>query len=1002
MSDTPALLRRLRRVAALALLALCAHAFAADTTPPGAPGATTSPSCLTYVGDACYVNDADFTLNVTAAADEAGGSGINPSGYQVCRSNDITGWGGCDVSLSTTAGTSFVVTGAHRPAPGKRRAYYFRARDNAGNWGAWNSPIYVYTTTGADITPPGAPGDTTSAQCTSIAGGVCYVNPGNVTLTVTAAVDNAGGSGTNPNGYNFCRSVDTTGWAGCDVTLTTTGTTTFTVTGADLPAPGARRAYYARARDNAGNWGAWNAPLYVQTLADTTPPSDVPNALARINGANVNGLTVTVPNPSIAYTWSPATDNVGVTRYQMVVQLASSGAWTYNVTTPAPATSYTLATANLQGGAQYHTWIRALDAAGNGPNFTYTGTFTVNLADTTPPSAVTALGAKIGGAPLNNQVVAATNPSIAVNWGLATDNVAVANYQVQLTHVQSGALLYNVSVAHPATSYTLATSGLADGGNYSLAVRAVDTAGNAGPATSAGTFLVRLDTTPPSAPGAFTGRLNTRDIAGQQVPWNNPSVALTWNAATDAGGIKRYNLVLERLDVPGIVSSVMLSNTTFAYTHVAANLVTGGTYRYSIKAQDRSDNWGAVAVTGSYTIAPPLTASVQPLKELVINALPVVEDPVRTTGCGAWTFCAAMTALAGTQDPADFTQHFFELFNATQSTGDDSVAPATHVPQLLFAAWPRQANGKLDLTRAPLRLLAVVNRADLVRPGDAGEARLVFGFLTDSGDQFTLIIEYRMDLATLSRAQWWTEWHRLDAFDPASAEYRAQLQFLTDAFARTPVDGRIPLDQLRTNDGLIFRSTFFWQFREFVQPAAGAHLVETTVKQVPKASTSEGVLGDWINAHEAEILSESHVLGAPITLAAADFLGGVPTPSNVRNKTAGMLFSKNTCSGCHIANSQPPNDFAIFYQIAPRAAGREAKLSAFFFNQPLCGDSDEVSSCLFPYTQNELGRRKGIFEQDLADVGFPTAAKAAATLEFVPHEPTDAEVVTLDSMTRVH
>ena len=63
-------------------------------------------------------------------------------------------------------------------------------------------------------------------------------------------------------------------------------------------------------------------------------------------------------------------------------------------------------------------------------------------------------------------------------------------------------------------------------------------------------------------------------------------------------------------------------------------------------------------------------------------------------------------------------------------------------------AWPKTADGHIDLTRAPLRLLAIVNRMDLrdLSKGSAGEGRFVFGVLDGNGNplEFTLILEYRL------------------------------------------------------------------------------------------------------------------------------------------------------------------------------------------------------------------------------------------------------------------
>lgn len=115
-----------------------------DTAPPYTPGPTSASGCVFLPGvtTECWVQG-DFTVSTTPPLDD-GGSGVNPNGYWVCRSNDVTGWGGCNVTVSMSAPSSLLINGSHRPAPGYRRAYYFRAQDNAGNkWSPWNTKLYV-------------------------------------------------------------------------------------------------------------------------------------------------------------------------------------------------------------------------------------------------------------------------------------------------------------------------------------------------------------------------------------------------------------------------------------------------------------------------------------------------------------------------------------------------------------------------------------------------------------------------------------------------------------------------------------------------------------------------------------------------------------------------------------------------------------------------------------------------------------------------------------------
>jgi hypothetical protein len=93
--------------------------------PPTVPGPT-SVSCAYPAGGECWVTG-DFVASVSPST-----GGLGSLNYQICRSVDTTGWGGCDVNLTLTGGTSITVSGSHLPADGYRRAYYFQTKDSGG------------------------------------------------------------------------------------------------------------------------------------------------------------------------------------------------------------------------------------------------------------------------------------------------------------------------------------------------------------------------------------------------------------------------------------------------------------------------------------------------------------------------------------------------------------------------------------------------------------------------------------------------------------------------------------------------------------------------------------------------------------------------------------------------------------------------------------------------------------------------------------------------------
>jgi hypothetical protein len=250
-------------------------------------------------------------------------------------------------------------------------------------------------------------------------------------------------------------------------------------------------------------------------------------------------------------------------------------------------------------------------------------------------------------------------------------------------------------------------------------------------------------------------------------------------------------------------------------------------------------------------------------------------------------------------------------------------------------AWPKLPDGRLDLTRAPLRLLAVVNRLDLRKTsaGSAGEGRFVFGVLDAGGNptQFTVILEYNLPAASGDEVRAWAErWHALGALDPATEGYRAALQAVTDAFAGPGAAPGRPngsaINQVRTNEIALAAP---WELREFGLNEAG-QLAERTVAVTPDASfNGAAALATFVNANEAAVLSEQH--DVPLQADGAPFRAGAIVNNvdfwsapGIANNEARHKFSLNTCNGCHGAETS-----TAFLHVSPRAADQEAALSGF-------------------------------------------------------------------------
>ncbi|MEM1206150.1 MAG: hypothetical protein AAGN66_23165 [Acidobacteriota bacterium] len=291
------------------LAALSSLTFAIPTLgAPPVPGQATA-ACGAVAAGKCYVNGS-FTLTTSSPGAHH---------YRVCRSHDVTGWGGCSNIFAPNTQMPATVAGSDIPGDGFRRAYYVSACD-AGNsctpFGS-NSPTYVY----GDFTPPTAPGaSTTRVGATGCAVGAtgpsgCWLDGAAGSFTVQVAPATDGGSGV--GAYQHCRSENSTGgFAGCDDVMTSTGGTSFTVTGTHLPPAGVRRAYWVRARDRVGNWGPWNSPAYVRldrndpvVSASGSSPSWTTAASAVVSAQDTTGDAIANSGlAQVRYRWNQPLD----------------------------------------------------------------------------------------------------------------------------------------------------------------------------------------------------------------------------------------------------------------------------------------------------------------------------------------------------------------------------------------------------------------------------------------------------------------------------------------------------------------------------------------------------------------------------------------------------------------------------------------------------------------------------------------------------------------------
>lgn len=203
---------------------------------------------------------------------------------------------------------------------------------------------------------------------------------------------------------------------------------------------------------------------------------------------------------------------------------------------------------------------------------TGTGDNCIGSADTVLPTAPTGLSA------------AAASPSkVNLAWSAATDNVGVTGYVIyrnsaQLTSVGAVTTYSDTSVTSTNT--------------YTYSVKAVDAAGNQGPASNiaSATTPAPVDTTPPSVPSNLTASAANSNL-----------VNLSWTASSDNVAVTGYK----------IYRNSTLVGTVMTGLNYADNTVSGNTsYTYVIKAVDAAGNISADSNSSTVTtpVAPDTTA----------------------------------------------------------------------------------------------------------------------------------------------------------------------------------------------------------------------------------------------------------------------------------------------------------------------------------------------------------------------------------------------------------
>ncbi len=410
-------------------------------------------------------------------------------------------------------------------------------------------------------------------------------------------------------------------------------------------------------------------------------------------------------------------------------------------------------------------------------------------------------------------------------------------------------------------------------------------------------------------------------------------------------------------------------------------------------------------------------ANIDSERSLLVRHPKVVQDPSRTrTSCdegsmGKWSFGYLMTEMAneaGTGiNPADFTMAWLKNWMEDQTVNTWTVGERRYGMEPLIEKWKKDGEGRLDLSMAPFRLLAIVNRADL-RGGfvygqessdNAGELRFVFGLVdqeTCEAQSFTVILEYGVSKKSCPETQeWGVSWKKLDNYDLGSPEYNEALEHLTEQVVVAGAGGdRKPngsaINQVRTNDFVLDRP---WELREFQFARDNdGFLHEATIKQTPDRSLNgTKLLATFINQFQSDILAGTHVV--PENYLGQSFLGGAIeydssdfwNARGIVNNNARHQFSVSTCNSCHGRES-----YTKFLHVTPVNYGPiDVPLSGF-----LRGNTDDTSDVEFLSVQDPV---VGSVSRDFNDL-----LRRAADLDALINTPCGRQFAVTSATTMTH
>ncbi|MBB3837535.1 chitodextrinase [Runella defluvii] len=345
-------------------------------------------------------------------------------------------------------------------------------------------------------------------------------------------------------------------------------------------------SFTVKAKDAAGNLSVASNVVSITTpICDTQAPTSPTNLTA----SNVS-------TTSTLLSWTAATDNVGVTNYQVF----------RGTTLAATTTATSLAITALSCNTPYLFTVKAVDAAGNvsassnGANITtnacptgeivYDDNLNANWEDwswsayryfntTTPTAAegVNSIKVEYGGyggfSVRKNAVITPTTNTVIKFWAYSTGvNSLDVSTQPDDSGPQSNSVFLN-TVANQWQEYTVTMANL---GNPS-AIKRINIKNNSGNSPTVYFDYIRFDSgtsTPDTQAPTSPTNLTTSNVG-------STSLTLAWTSATDNVGVTSYQV---------FQGATMIASNITGTTYNVTNLSCATSYSYTVKAVDAAGN----------------------------------------------------------------------------------------------------------------------------------------------------------------------------------------------------------------------------------------------------------------------------------------------------------------------------------------------------------------------------------------------------------------------------